>query len=107
MLPPWKFCASLDTSLRLRANTNEELGCIRYSFSSLEDARREAALSRKPILAINVDIPGNVTIEKCILSDPLIVEAAESLFVPVQFRLECAPGVNISMTKFRIQQFAY
>ena len=99
---------SAETSLKLIHAEEVELGCIRYSFSRLEDAKREAAASQKPILYIDFYIPGDTSIGGNILSHPLIVEAAETLFVPVQFRHDYAPvnvANQISYTTVRILDY--
>lgn len=77
---------SVDASLRFKIPADEELGGIRYSFTCLEVAIKESTISRKPILLVEVYVPGNVTAGSEVFSHPLIVEASETLFVPVQCR---------------------
>ena len=86
---------STETSLRLIVDKEEEVGGIRYQFACLEDALMEARTSQKPVLCIEVHIPGNVTIGREVLSHPLIVEAAETLFVPVQCR-QANVSINVA-----------
>ena len=96
---------SATTALRLSPAEEEELGGIRYQFTSLEDATLEAKASQKPIFCIEVYIPGDLKTGKEVLLHPLIVEAAETLFVSMQCRQECVsvnvPG-QISYTTLRV-----
>lgn len=75
-----------ESYFELTRNENDELGCIAFEFDSMEDARKEATRRHTPILCIEAEIPGDVTAGETIFSHPLIVEAAESLFVTVQPR---------------------
>lgn len=96
---------SIETSLRLMTPEEEEMGAIRYQFTCLDDAAREATKCQKPMLCIEVDIPGDVKTGREVLSHPLIVEAAETLFVSVFCRMRKVP-VNVPgkhcYTKVRI-----
>jgi len=92
---PPKPRLSTETSLMLITATEEELGGIRYEFTCLKDATMEAKKSRRPVLCIEFHIPGDVTIGREVLSHPLIVEAAETLFVPVK-SMEEHVSVNIA-----------
>ena len=71
---------------RLTKNQHEELGNIHFEFDNLEEARQASVRRERPILCIEAEVPGDVTTGTTIFSHPLIVEAAESLFVTVQPR---------------------
>lgn len=58
--------------------TTEELGAIRYRDTHIEGARGQG----RPIMCVKAEVPGDLGIGLHVLSHPLIVEAAESLFVP-------------------------
>jgi hypothetical protein len=72
------------TSYLFNKNLHDELGPIEYQYRTLEDAKIEAKRTNKPILCVEIEVPGDVDAGTDILSHPLIVEAAESLFVTVR-----------------------
>ncbi len=62
-----------------------ELGKVNW-LRNFDEAAREARLQNKPLLILFQEVPGCSTASgygKNVLSEPLIVEAVESLFVPV------------------------
>lgn len=71
---------------QMTKNGKEELGNIHFEFDSLEEAQREATRRQQPILCIEAESPRYLTTGGTIFSHPLVVEAAESLFVTVQPR---------------------
>lgn len=75
-----------ESYFEMTKNENDELGCIQFEFESMEEAQEAAELRQMPILCIEAEIPGDVNTGQTIFSHPLIVEAAESLFVTVQPR---------------------
>jgi len=68
-------------------NEHAELGNIQFEFDALEQAQEESMFRVQPILCIEAEVPGDITSGETIFSHPLIVEAAESLFVTVRPRL--------------------
>ena len=90
-------------SYELHKHEHAELGYLQFRYTSVAAATRainkyKASSStsssssssssykpkpNKPILLVQAEIPGDVDIGRDILSHPLLVEAAESLFVPV------------------------
>ena len=86
VMPPLHRSPAPESYYRLTKNQHEELGNIHFEFDSLEEARRASARREQPILCIEAEFPGDVTTGTTIFSHPLIVEAAESLFVTVQPR---------------------
>jgi hypothetical protein len=71
------------TSYLLQSPVNDELGAIQYKFRVLADAQEESRKSGLPILCIEAELPGDVEAGLEVLSHPLLVEAAESLFITV------------------------
>ncbi len=66
-------------------DTPEELGKVNW-LRNLEDARTLARETGKPILILFQEVPGCATCKRYgneVLSHPLLVEAVESLFVPL------------------------
>eukprot|EP00549_Striatella_unipunctata_P011968 CAMPEP_0118687526 /NCGR_PEP_ID=MMETSP0800-20121206/8429_1 /TAXON_ID=210618 ORGANISM="Striatella unipunctata, Strain CCMP2910" /NCGR_SAMPLE_ID=MMETSP0800 /ASSEMBLY_ACC=CAM_ASM_000638 /LENGTH=424 /DNA_ID=CAMNT_0006584715 /DNA_START=30 /DNA_END=1304 /DNA_ORIENTATION=+ len=66
----------------------EELGCLHFKYAgdSMEQAMAEAIATDRPIMIVFQELPGCRTCLKFgqdVLSHPLIVEAAETLFVPI------------------------
>eukprot|EP00545_Synedropsis_sp_CCMP1620_P009278 CAMPEP_0119013026 /NCGR_PEP_ID=MMETSP1176-20130426/7755_1 /TAXON_ID=265551 /ORGANISM="Synedropsis recta cf, Strain CCMP1620" /LENGTH=394 /DNA_ID=CAMNT_0006966075 /DNA_START=97 /DNA_END=1281 /DNA_ORIENTATION=+ len=62
----------------------EELGAITYQYSCLEEAQCEASRTGRPILCFEIQLPGDQDAGREIFSHPLVVEAAETLFVTVR-----------------------
>lgn len=77
---------SPESYFEMTKNENEELGNIQFQFESLKDAQKEALRRQRPILCIEAEVPGDIETGHTIFSHPLIVEAAECLFVTVQPR---------------------
>lgn len=77
---------SPESYFEMTKNESDELGCIQFEYQSIEEAQQAAARRQIPILCIEAEVPGDVTSGQTIFSHPLIVEAAESLFVTVQGR---------------------
>lgn len=75
-----------ESYFEMTKNENEELGNIKFEFDSLEEAQAEAARRQRPILCIEAELPGDIETGQTIFSHPLIVEAAECLFVTVHPR---------------------
>ncbi|CAB9500609.1 expressed unknown protein [Seminavis robusta] len=75
-----------EISFAMKKNKHEELGRIQFEFDTLAEARAKAARLQRPILCVEAEVPGDVTTGETTFSHPLIVEAAESLFVTVQQR---------------------
>jgi hypothetical protein len=73
--------SELHLPLSLLQCSCKELGDIKYQFSSMEEAKSESRRRGKPILCFEIEIPGDQVKGKEIFSHPLVVEAAESLFV--------------------------
>lgn len=73
-----------DDIYKLRRYPHEELGAITYHYSCLEEAKCEANRTGKPILCFAIQIPGDQDVGREIFSHPLVVEAAETLFVTVR-----------------------
>lgn len=73
-----------ESHYELKRNQYEELGYLQIEFDSIEHAREEANRREQPILCIEAEVPGSVATGETIFSHPLIVEAAESLFVTVR-----------------------
>mmetsp|Transcript_43320 Transcript_43320/g.135666 ORF Transcript_43320/g.135666 Transcript_43320/m.135666 type:complete len:366 (-) Transcript_43320:248-1345(-) len=74
--------------IALQPHKHQELGAIRYNFRGVgfEAAKEASAASGKPLLLVFQEIPGCATCRnfgRDVLSHPLVVEAAESLFVTV------------------------
>ena len=66
-------------------NQPEELGLVRWN-RGYEAAKQLAAQQGKPLLVLFDEVPGCQTVlnyGRTTLSDPLVIDAAESLFVPV------------------------
>ena len=61
----------------------DELGYMHFDCGTLGEAQPLAIASGKPMLAIEVRIPGDTDVGRDIFCHPLIVEACQSLFVPV------------------------
>ena len=73
---------------KLHQNTHEELGQLkfRYNASSFQNALEESRSTDKPVLVVFHDIRASATaiaFGKTVLSHPLLIEAAESMFVTV------------------------
>jgi hypothetical protein len=63
---------------------NQEFGTIQCEYSSLDDAKSESERTGKPILYFEIDEILKESEEIHIFSHPLVIEAAESLFVTVR-----------------------
>ncbi len=73
------------TTFRKTPEQPEELGDVRW-LRGFEKARTEANTQKRPLLVLFDEVPGCSTVRSYgerVLRHPLIVEAAESLFVPV------------------------
>ena len=73
---------------KLQKNKNEALGClcVKFDASSFEQALEESKETDKPVLIIFQifhGVPAAVAIGKTVLSHPLLIEAADSLFITV------------------------
>lgn len=77
--------SSTSSELRLPLSQSQcscqELGAIKCQYSSMEEATRESIRRGKPILCFDVETPGDKVKGQEIFAHPLVVEAAESLFV--------------------------
>ena len=73
-----------DLCKSLRAYLPDELAGIAYQYTSMEEAKCQAIRNEKPILCFEIEIPGDRTAGRDIFSHPLVIEAAESLFVTVR-----------------------
>jgi hypothetical protein len=62
-------------------NELEELGYMDFEYDSLAEALEVGAETKKPIFSFQAVLPGDIATGRDIFSHPLIVEAAESLFV--------------------------
>lgn len=71
-------------SYQLHKNQHEELGYLSFQCNRLEDALTEARQVNKPVFCVEALIPGDVDSGNEIFSHPLLIEAAESLFVTVR-----------------------
>ncbi|KAL7575779.1 hypothetical protein ACA910_003108 [Epithemia clementina (nom. ined.)] len=78
ILPP------LQSSYQLRKNEYfEELGYMQFDCQTVGEAQPLALASGKPMLAIETRLPGDSDAGKNVFSHPLVVEACQSLFIPV------------------------
>lgn len=71
-------------SYRIQMNDQQDLGYMSIQFDSLQEALDNAAETGMPVLCLRTEQPGDIDSGRDIFSHPLIVEAAESLFVTVQ-----------------------
>jgi len=74
---------------------NEESGVLRYQTSTLGQAKKESLRSKKPILCCEVVVSCGTRTPMCdVFRHPLIVEAAESMFITlyVEEFSECRRG---------------
>ena len=73
---------------KLQQNTREELGQLKFKYnaSSFQNALEESRDTEKPVLIVFHEILGSadaIAFGKTVLSHPLLIEAAESMFVTV------------------------
>lgn len=77
--------SSTSSEMRLPLSQSQcsckELGAIKCQYSSIDEAKRESQRRGKPILCFDIETPGDQVKGQEIFSHPLVVEAAESLFV--------------------------
>jgi hypothetical protein len=73
----------------LATPSQAELGAIQYAYQDdLEGAEQESSETGWPVLCVQAEVPGDQEAGLNVLSHPLIVEAAESLFVTVSVTLD-------------------
>lgn len=94
----------------LHENDKEEMGRIhfRYTGEFFEEAKREAKDFDMPILMIFQEMPGTkecINFGRNVLSHPLLVEAAETLFIPLIINSTAISGGDSAvMAKYREQR---
>jgi hypothetical protein len=72
-----------EASYQISKHEFEELGCMQFHFVSFHDATNYCRTTRRPVLLVQAEIPGDTEAGNEIFSHPLIVEAADSLFTTV------------------------
>jgi hypothetical protein len=72
-----------EASYQINKHEFEELGCMQFHFASFHDATNYSRTTRRPVLLVQAEMPGDTEAGREIFSHPLIVEAADSLFTTV------------------------
>jgi hypothetical protein len=75
--------AQTEASCQIKKHEFEELGCMRFHFVLFHHALEDSRTTRRPVLLVQAEIPGDTEAGREIFSHPLIVEAADSLFTTV------------------------
>jgi hypothetical protein len=75
--------AQTEDSYQIKKHEFEELGCMHFHFVSFHNALKESSRTSRPVLLVQAEIPGDTDAGSEIFSHPLIVEAADSLFITV------------------------
>jgi hypothetical protein len=70
-------------SYEIEKHQLDELGYLRFRYTCLADALTAEKTNHKPVFYFQAQVPGDVYAGREIFSHPLIVEAAETLFVTV------------------------
>lgn len=81
---------------------NQEFGTIPCKHSSLNEAKSESERSGKPILYFEINEMLNESKDIRIFSHPLVIEAAESLFVTVRILPESSRACEAPSTSLRV-----
>jgi hypothetical protein len=93
-----------EASYQITKHKYEELGCMPFHFVSFHNATNYSRTTRKPVLLVQAEIPGDTEAGTEIFSHPLIVEAADSLFITVFNKGEdysCSASRSASMKSHR------
>jgi hypothetical protein len=72
-----------EASYQIKRHEFQELGCMPFHFVSFHHALIASSTTRRPVLLVQAEIPGDTDAGSEIFSHPLIVEAADSLFTTV------------------------
>jgi hypothetical protein len=72
-----------EASYQIKKHEFEELGCMQFHFVSFHNALKDSSTTRRPVLLVQAEIPGDTDAGNEIFSHPLIVEASDSLFTAV------------------------
>jgi hypothetical protein len=75
--------AQTEASYQIKKHEFEELGCMHFHFVFFHNALDDSRTTRRPVLIVQAEIPGDTDAGSEIFSHPLIVEAADSLFTTV------------------------
>lgn len=87
-LKPWVPAPKGIAACKLHKNSNEEMGQFNFEFNgaSFQKALEKSRATDKPVLLIFQEMlgsPESIAFGKTVLSQPLLIEAAESLFITV------------------------